>query len=456
MKSMLVTRVMAIGTLVLVALPVQLATRAQGAREPEYVLVDLGTFGGTQSSVNSAAKILNNHGMVGGGADTSKRDAAYPHGNPFVENYPDRDHFLEHAFLWQKGDRADLGALPGATSSYVNWVNGRGDAVGVSETGVMDKENGYPGLTAVLWKNGQIFNLGTLGGNESVALAINNAGQVIGDSANTTPDKYSIFGYKTQTRAFLWQNGKMQDLGTLGGPDSLAQYINDRGQIAGFSYVDARSVKATGAPTQHLFLWESGSMRDLGTLGGTQAGVSGLNNHGQFAGSSNLQGDKTSHPFLWDGKSLRDLGTLGGKNGWVEWLNEAGAVVGAANTATPCPGCHEPQVYRAFLWQHGAMQDLGVVPGDRCSWAYGINTTGQVVGASGHCHGGLHAFLWRNGSMVDLNTLVASSPLRMNYAYAINDRGEIAGNGVLANGDIHAFVLIPTHLAASEGITAGQ
>jgi probable HAF family extracellular repeat protein len=448
-----------IAALTVIAMPAmsgRVAAHQQKSTQYPYVLVDLGTFGGPQSSVTAPAQVLNNKGMVGGGADTSIDDPSYPHGNPGLQNYPDPSRFIEHAFLWRKGQRIDLGALPGMNSSYANWVNGRGEAVGLSGDGTMDTMNGYPGETAVLWKDGQIVNLGTLGGQESAAFAINNADQIIGVSDNTTPDKYSIFGLKTQTRAFLWQGAVMRDLGTLGGPDSLAQAINDKGQISGFSYIDATPVKATGAPTQHLFLWEHGQMRDLGTLGGAQANVSSMNNRGEVVGNTNLQGDKTYHPFLWNGKALIDLGTLGGANGGAEWINAAGDVVGAANLSTPCPGCGQPQVYHAFLWRNGVMTDLGHVPGDRCSWGYGINAAGQVVGASGHCHGGVHAFLWRNGSIVDLNSLAAPSALRMNYAYSINDRGEIAGTGVLANGSLHAFLLIPSGLAAGEGITTAR
>ena len=92
---------------------------------------------------------------------------------------------------------------------------------------------GFPEIRGVLWRNGEIVDLGTLeGGFESFANAVNNRGQVVGFSLNTVPDACSLF-VATQTRAFLWQDGAMQDLGTLGGPDANAELINDRGQIAG-------------------------------------------------------------------------------------------------------------------------------------------------------------------------------------------------------------------------------
>src|SRR6059058_1477168 len=78
---------------------------------------------------------------------------------------------------------------------------------------------------------------GTLeGGYESEAFAVNARGQVVGAATNGIPDPSSIVGVSTQVRAFLWQNGAMQDLGTLpGGTNAVALLVNERGQIVGQS-----------------------------------------------------------------------------------------------------------------------------------------------------------------------------------------------------------------------------
>jgi probable HAF family extracellular repeat protein len=123
---------------------------------------------------------------------------------------------------------------------------------------------GYRGR-GVLWKkSGQIVNLGTFGGHESLAGYINDRGQIVGVAANRKRDPFSLFGWGTQTRAFLWQKGIMRDLGTLGGPDANAAIVNNHGQVAGASYTNSAPNPDTGSPTLHPFLWTHGTMADLG------------------------------------------------------------------------------------------------------------------------------------------------------------------------------------------------
>lgn len=229
----------------------------------------------------------------------------------------------------------------------------------------------------------------------------------------------------------------MQDLGTLGGPDAVAEFINNRGQVAGLFFVDSTVNPSTGVPTQHPFLWERGKMTDLGTIGGTLVIEVNLNNHGEVVGLMTTAGDQTFHPFLWNGHAMKDLGTLGGDFGGANWVNDAGEVVGFA--ASP------NGAFFAFLWKQGALTNLGAVAEDPCSAAFAINSHTQVVGASEQCDGTFeHAFLWEDGHLIDLNKFVPfSSGVQLTAAPAINERGEIAVQGVLPNGDVHAFVLVP-------------
>jgi len=121
-----------------------------------------------------------------------------------------------HAFQWRDGEFHDLGTLPGGSSSAALWVNERGLIMGFSENGMIDPIFGGPQMFAVIWKEGQIINLGSLGGGFSGANAMNNRGEVVGVSANTVPDPFSFLPFGTQTRAFLWRDGVLLDLDTLG------------------------------------------------------------------------------------------------------------------------------------------------------------------------------------------------------------------------------------------------
>jgi probable HAF family extracellular repeat protein len=222
--------------------------------------------------------------------------------------------------------------------------------------------------------------------------------------------------------------------------------VNENGQVAGSSYTNYTPNPTTGVPTFDPFLWEKGTMLDLGTLGGTYGFPNDLNNRGQVVGLSNLAGDLVHHPFLWDGGKMTDLGTFGGDFGQANWINEAGDIVGFAE--------NKDQALLAFLWKDGVLTNLGAVKGEACSAALGINSKSQVVGLSAKTctftAADRHASLWENGHVIDLNTFLPPSVdlQQLTDAYNINDRGEIAGLGVPPGcGDEFAcgrvFVLIP-------------
>jgi probable HAF family extracellular repeat protein len=455
-------RIFALVLFAALAIPVQLpAQDNQGKKHHHYQLIDIGTFPGLSiynrrvtsngSAVTEFQQILNNQRILVGGADTS---LVNPYGcfNPFNQS---NLCYVQHAFVWQNGKLTDLGTLPGGSASFPYFLSDNGLIAGGSEDGAFDPNIGTPEFRAVLWRNGAINDLGTLGGTSSLGTGVNDIGQVIGGAQNAIPDQYSFFGLGTQTRAFLWQDGVMTDLGTLGGPDAFATYINRSGQVTGPSDTSDIPNSITGAPPQDPFLWQKGTngnkMKDLGNLGGAQVAVNGFNSRGDVTGWMTLEGEQIYHAFLRDGEKLIDLNTssggLGGNYSFAQALNDSGEVVGIASL----PG---DQLFQAFLWQNGLMTNLGTLHGDPCSEAEGINSLGQIVGASQSALGGCNfytsAFLWENGGpIVDLNDLIPPhSPLLLTGAFWINDKGEIAGGGA-PNGcgdtDIcgHAFLLIP-------------
>jgi len=297
----------------------------------------------------------------------------------------------------------------------------------------------------VLWNHGNIVDLGTLeGGNESIATSVNTRGQIVGWSLNGITDVFSISGLGYQTRAFVWQKGVMQDLGTLGGPDAIANLVNERGQIVGESYTssDPSSYCAENLGlglTTGAFLWQNGKMVNLGSFGGTCTYAVDLNNRGQVVGTSTLAGDIEHHPFLSDRTAFTDLGTFGGTEGSANAINDAGEAVGWA----AYPG---DEVLHASLWKNGRMTDLGTIDGDPLSFAFTINAKGQVAGSSVNADfTQFRAFLWQDGGpIVDLNTLIpGNSVLYLTVPETINERGEIAGIGLDPNGNQHAFLLVP-------------
>jgi probable HAF family extracellular repeat protein len=419
-----------------------------------YKLIDTGTFGGPSSWVNvfnpNFPPVLNERGTVAGFADTSMPD-------PFLPNFCFTDCYVSQTFqAGSQGPLKDIGSLLRGASSAALWISGNGLIAGVSENGETDPlYSGFPELRAVLWRQGNITDLGTLpgGGYESVANAVNSSGQVVGAALNTVPDANSMalgnfwffnVAYGYQSRAFLWdkQNG-MQDLGTLGGTDAEALMVNDQRQIVGESYINSTPSTFCAnnfgfALTTGAFIWENGEMTNLGTFGGTCTLATYLNNQGEVVGISTLAGDPFARAFLWEHGSLHKLpNAFGPDRTSALGINEAGDIVGWATMPN--------QINHATLWKNGMMTDLGTLEGDQCSYGWVLNERKQVVGVSAtSCLSPNHVFLWENGSIVDLNTLIPpDSPVYLTTPETINDSGEIAGTGADSKGNTHAFLLIP-------------
>lgn len=281
------------------------ASSSASAAPLPYVLRDIAGYPG---ALDTSATNLNIHGVVVGSYYCSASET--------------------RAFWWD-GAYHDLGV--GRASD----VNDAGTIVGASSSGT-DVPRGRAGR----WEDGVFTDLG-----HGIALGINNHGHIVGQSY----DNY---------RGFLYEDGAMQDLGSLGTPigmESWASAISDNGWIVGSSDV-------APFPSRRAVLWATGQTIDLGTFGGKSSSARAVSDTGIVVGDA-TDADQASHAFCWDGR-LHDLG-----RGSAADVNSAGLIVGFLDN---------PQ--RAFLYQYSSAF-MQILP----DYGYGasataINDAGVIVG----------------------------------------------------------------------------
>jgi probable HAF family extracellular repeat protein len=315
-----------------------------------------------------------------------------------------------------------------------------------------------------------ISDLGTLGGDQSTAMGINNAGAVVG-FADTL---------EGLTRGFLYTGGSLVDLGTLGGDESFAYRINDNGLIVGRAqdssgryhafvtnmnggaieltaidsrltgdYGTASGISGNGKVAGHyttagehmsahnrVFVFQDFMVTDLGAFGGEDGVATAINNDGHIAGyfSTEPHADYAQHQaVLLKGETLVPLGSLGGKLTTARALNNKDEVVGEGDIGDGSR--------HAFVFSGGALRDLGTLAGGRQSAAYAINEQSDIVGFSERSGASARAVIISSGVMSDLNDLIsADTGWVLTEARDINNRGDIVGTGLL-NGQQRAFLL---------------
>lgn len=181
------------------------------------------------------------------------------------------------AVKWQNGTIIDLGALGSSSTldSGALGLNDKGEVVGYAENGQVDV-NGWPIRRAVKWSaNNVIQDLGVLPGGDthSYAYDINNYGVACGYSDDGPGGAFVRHPVK-------YENGTVTFLGSLGGTFGHAWAINDAGEIAGDSYL-------TGNSRSRAFKWSNGVLKDVGALTSTSYSYpTGINTFGQMSGIS--------------------------------------------------------------------------------------------------------------------------------------------------------------------------
>ncbi len=312
----------------------------------------------------------------------------------------------------------DLGTFPGGSEySQAHALNASGQVVGVARTAGGEDH-------ACLWRDGKVVDLGTLGGKSSYAESIDDSGWIVGAAQDER-------GF---SKPFLYRNGKMQALPTQGDPGQGWAYgINEAGQVVGNMSVEIRPSEGSW----HAVLWQNGTYKDLGTLAGDSVSEArAVGPRGEVVGSSGDGRDSHQRAFLSPKGKLVSLGTLGGRWSKGFAISPRGEVVGQA-------ALEGDTASHAFLYAHGQMRDLGTLEGFTGSFAAAINGQGKIVGYCFKDRGGMSPFLVSHGKMHALNTLVGVSfGGTVTNATGINENGLIAGTASFRSTS-HACLLIP-------------
>jgi probable HAF family extracellular repeat protein len=335
--------------------------------------------------------------------------------------------------LYKLTDIGDLTTSHNASVTFAAGINDSGDIVGQSFN---DQLNGR----AFLWQKGRMRDLGDIGllGGFPASLsafAVNKHDAVVGTAMGT--------GSNTDTRAFLWTKGLMLDIGTLRGQGLgvFASAINNKGDIVGAGFRSPGDLRA--------LRWILGLPIELGGLPDGRVAVQafGVSDKGDIVGYLSPGGNVSfAHAFIYTGGQFTDLGVLPDTTlSFANAVNERGQVVGQSlNTLVPDTG-------RAFLWEAGTLLDLGTAaPSHTRSEARAINKKGVIVGASGVSTLSV-AWIWSDGVNTDLNTLIdPKDPNRafvtLTRANGINDKGEIAVQGIdsrLGATNVRSYLLSP-------------
>ena len=346
-------------TILVLIILAMMGTMSHPTFAQEYTVIDLGTLGGYRSmayAINNTGQVIGTSSVSDGtfhpfiwqsGTMTDLRDlGATFHG---VTDINDHGQIVGHVFINSGIDRAfiwgpsegmtDLGVLSGKTKRWAYGINDHGQVVGASAS-IGDTR---PFLSDSI--NG-IQDLGLLPGTlQGIAGDINNNGEVVG-SCTGIP--------------FLWDDVKgLQVLETIAGTDSIAIAINDRGQIAGNSY--------TAEGFIHACLWdESHRVHDLGTLPGRETSTAlGINNYGDVVGSSMEWPQSDQHAFLWTDGAMNDLNNfLPPDSGWelvvAKDINDAGQIVGWGRVDLDGDGTFDET--HAFLLTPGLEPHIAVSP----------------------------------------------------------------------------------------------
>jgi len=324
-------------------------------------------------------------------------------------------------------DVIDLGTLGGRDSQAMA-INNRGQIVGFSTLPGNETTHAFLYIRDESSSPTGMIDLGTLGGDDSWAYNINKAGHIVGDA-------YTKEGF---THGFYLNaiGNNMEDLGTLGRMSSQARGINDNDVVVGYiSSIVGGGALYTSQPSEFGFLWWDGVMKDL-QLSTLSNGAQDINNSGAIVG---WVGDVSPNAIVYQDDVITTISVEGGGSGSATAINQLGHVTGALSFPDTQP--------HAFLYKEDWVSDLGTLGGNY-SEGFDVNIDNVVVGSSGMIYPEPnHALVFfpENWITYDLNRLIPpNSGWILQCAHGINDSGEIVGYGSVG-GNTHAFLLEPVY-----------
>lgn len=222
------------------------------------------------------------------------------------------------------------------------------------------------------------------------------------------------------------------DLGTLGGPGSIALAVNDRRQVIGLSEVSPSG-------DIHSFLWEDGVMRDLSAAPVRFDGVQDINDRGQIAGAI-FDASFNTTAAIWDDGRVTALAIPSGATGCAGL-----AINDHADAAGLCFFAASPTA--GVVWTRtGRILIVGAMPGVGPFVPNAISNDGTVVGYVSAPTGFGGGFAWKNGAIVRLDPFLAAED--------VNDHAQIVGWGQ-PGGLVTALLFDRRRLTALPALFAG-